>query len=93
MDAKQNSVVFFSPYAGIWFHAFPEALVAAEIQRANSHVVYVTCDGILSAGCVVMSAFGLKADADKAARENICVKCRRQRDLLVKKAQGLAPSA
>lgn len=85
MDAKQNKVIFFAPYAGIWLHAFPEALVASEIIRANNDVVYVTCDGIFSAGCVVMSAFGLKADANQAARENICVKCRRHRDLLVEK--------
>ena len=83
VNSKQSKVVFFSPYAGIWAHSFPEALVVAELKRANSEVVYVTCDGIFSAGCVVMSAHGLNDDSAQIEREKICIKCRHHRDLLV----------
>ena len=46
---SQQRVIFFSPFAGIWLHAMPEALVAAELRRARTDVTYVTCDGILAA--------------------------------------------
>ncbi|MFO1525287.1 MAG: hypothetical protein U1F16_04850 [Turneriella sp.] len=80
----EDTSVFFSPYAGIWPHAFPEALVAAELTRAGSRLIYITCDGILADGCYVMSAHRLTCHSPLSARESICMDCRQKRDLLVK---------
>lgn len=79
----QQKVLFFSPFAGIWLHAMPEALVARELQRAGADVTYVTCDGILASGCAVMSAHGLPANAGAGERERICATCRKQRDMII----------
>ena len=79
----QQKVLFFSPFAGIWLHAMPEALVARELQRAGADVTYLTCDGILAAGCAVMSAHALPASAGAEERERICGTCRKQRDMIV----------
>lgn len=81
---KNDTSIFFSPYAGIWPHAFPEALVAAELARAGSKLIYVTCDGILVDGCQVMSAHRLTCHSPLSAREAVCGDCRQKRDLLVK---------
>jgi hypothetical protein len=75
-------VVVFAPHAGIWVHAFPEALVI-DALRANGHeVVYVTCGGALSSLCVTMSARGLKADSSDAEKAAVCRDCQHDRDLL-----------
>ncbi len=76
-------VLFFSPYAGIWQHAMPEALVASELQRAGADITYMTCNGIMSAGCGAMAAVGVSPAADIATRSSVCTKCRQQRDLIV----------
>jgi hypothetical protein len=78
-----QKVIFFSPFAGIWLHAMPEALVAKELQRAGADVTYVTCDGILASGCAVMSAHSMPAHAGVEERERICAMCRKQRDMIV----------
>lgn len=78
-----KKVLFFSPFSGIWLHAMPEALVAAQLRRSGAEVTYITCDGIFEAGCAVMSAHGLPPNADRAARAHICGICRKQRDLIV----------
>jgi hypothetical protein len=75
-------VLLFSPHAGIWAHAFPEALVAESVRRAGADVVQISCDGGFGAYCVVMGAHGLREDSDPAAKAKICVGCRRNRDLL-----------
>jgi hypothetical protein len=68
-------VLFFSPHAGIWQHAFPEALVADAIRTAGASIVYVTCGGALGSGCVTMAAQRLHG-------EPMCERCRNTRDRL-----------
>lgn len=74
-------ILFFSPFAGIWQHAFPEALVARAL-RDNNSLLYMACDGELGAGCMTMYAHGLTASSDSQARSKVCEICRSQRDLL-----------
>jgi hypothetical protein len=76
-------IVFFDPHQGIWPHAFPEALVASAIKQSGAEVIYATCDGLLAAGCYVMSAHGLKHSAPEASRRAVCTMCRKRRDALV----------
>ncbi|MBI3529702.1 MAG: hypothetical protein HY067_17265 [Betaproteobacteria bacterium] len=83
MTVAPMKVLFFSPYAGIWQHAMPEALVAAELQRSGADITYITCDGILSAGCGAMAAAGVSYTADMVTRQGICANCRQQRNLIV----------
>jgi hypothetical protein len=75
-------VLFFSPHAGIWQHAFPEALIADAIGQSGADVVYVTCGGVLSSFCVVMASRGLRIESAAADKERVCVACRANRDLL-----------
>jgi hypothetical protein len=49
-------VVAFAPHAGIWVHAFPEALVADAARSDGAELVYVTCNGELSDYCVPIAA-------------------------------------
>ena len=59
-------VLFFSPHAGIWQHAFPEALIADAIGQSGADVFYVTCGGVLSSFCVVMASRGLRIESAAA---------------------------
>jgi hypothetical protein len=77
-------VMFFSPFAGVWQHAMPEALVAAALKHQGAKVIYAVCNGLYSEGCYAMSAHGLSGDSDVLARERVCVICRKQRDIIVK---------
>lgn len=75
-------VLFFAPHAGIWVHAFPEALVANAIRQGGAEVVYVTCNGAFGDYCVTMAALGVRQDADASAKAAICTVCCRNRDHL-----------
>ena len=84
----RQRVLFFSPYAGLWPHAMPEALVAAALRDAGAEITYVTCNGLYARGCSVMAAHRLPADADQAARDRVCVACGKHRDLLTASLEG-----
>jgi hypothetical protein len=72
----------FAPHAGIWVHAFPEALIADALRAGGMDVVYVTCDGALSSFCVTMGAHHLSPASPEAEREKVCRACRANRDRL-----------
>jgi hypothetical protein len=63
-------VVAFAPHAGIWVHAFPEALVADAVRSDGMELVYVTCNGALRDYCVPIAA-GVT-----------CAECRRNHERL-----------
>ncbi|MFN0253026.1 MAG: hypothetical protein ACKV2T_39500 [Kofleriaceae bacterium] len=75
-------VVFFSPHAGLWQHAFPEALVADALRSADAQLIYVTCDGAFATGCVTMVSRGVTAEASKVQRDAVCSDCRAARNRL-----------
>jgi hypothetical protein len=75
-------VLFFSPHAGIWQHAFPEALVAESVRRAGAEVVQINCDGGFASYCVVMASRGVAEDASVEAKRAVCSACRRNRDVM-----------
>src|ERR1041385_3448754 len=76
----RERVLFFSPHAGIWVHAFPEALVAEAIGQAGADVIQITCGGAFGQYCVTMAALGVRQDSPPAERARVCVVCRRNRD-------------
>jgi hypothetical protein len=75
-------VLFFSPHAGVWGHAFPEALVADSVRRAGGDVIYVTCGGALSSGCATMAAYGVRGDSSEAAKAKVCRRCKLNKRLI-----------
>ncbi len=77
------NVLVFAPYAGIWVHAFPEMLVANALKKAGANLLYVTCDGAYEKGCTTMSAYGVGSNSPDKSRNEICHKCRRNRQLIL----------
>src|SRR5690348_15839615 len=75
-------LLFFTPHAAIWVHAFPEALIAEALQAAGHEIVYVTCGREFRAGCNAMTAHGLSSDAPQEDREKICEICEHRANLL-----------
>jgi hypothetical protein len=75
-------LLFFSPYAALWVHAFPEALVTQALRQAGHEIVYITCGGQLSRGCTAMTARGLSSDSPREEREKACATCTLHADLL-----------
>ena len=61
--------MFFSPFANIWEHSFPEGLLAESFSEKGIDVVAVRCGSMLKAHCVAMSAAGVGPDAPLATRE------------------------
>ncbi|MEO8261760.1 MAG: hypothetical protein ABI566_04250 [Pseudolysinimonas sp.] len=77
-------ILFFSPFANIWEHAFPEGLIAESFAAKDVEVVAVRCAGMLKVHCVAMSAVGVGPDAPLSTREEVCRACTKRRDLITK---------
>lgn len=75
-------VLFFSPFANIWEHSFPEALVGESFSRHSIEVTTVRCNGMLQVHCVAMSAAAVGPEASLATRQQVCKACTKRRDLL-----------
>jgi hypothetical protein len=75
-------VLFFSPFANIWEHSFPEALVGESLAEQALEVKTIRCNGMLQVHCVAMSAAGVGPDASLATRQQVCRACIKRRDLL-----------
>ncbi len=78
----KERVLFFSPHAGIWVHAFPEALVAEAVGQGGAEVTYITCGGAFADYCVTMSALGVTQDASSDQKAQVCTTCRNNRTRL-----------
>jgi len=72
----------FAPHAGIWVHAFPEALVADALRARGTELVYVTCNGGFSSLCVAMGAQGVTYASSSADKLAVCRACQQNRDFL-----------
>ncbi|HMM82442.1 MAG TPA: hypothetical protein PJ998_04625 [Terrimesophilobacter sp.] len=77
-------VLFYSPFANIWEHSFPEGLVAESFAKHSVEVKAVRCDGMLQVHCVAMSAAGVGPDASLSTRLQVCRACVKRRDLITK---------
>jgi len=75
-------LLFFSPHAALWVHAFPEALIAQALRQAGHEIVYVTCGGQFSLGCTAMTAHGLSSETPREEREKVCATCKLYTGLL-----------
>lgn len=72
-------VLLFSPNAFITVHALPEALVAEALQNNHIELIKVGCDGLYSDYCLSMSAAGIWPHDNHELKEQVCVKCRRNK--------------
>ena len=77
-------IMFFSPHAAIWLHAFPEALIAEALQQEGNEILYITCSGQLKDYCISMSAFGLSQDSSTQEKQKICDDCKNKREIIRK---------
>ena len=42
--SSKKWLLFFTPFARIWEHTIPEAIVAKKFQNLGREVEYITCD-------------------------------------------------
>ena len=90
MQQAKLKILFFSPNAYIWQHAFPEALVVKSLQDAGHEVIYIGCDGVLSDGvCISMRVAAADSDSDLERKKHICDNCIKNRDKII---EHMAPS-
>jgi hypothetical protein len=76
--------LFFSPFANIWEHSFPEGLVAEGLKENGLEIVTVRCSGLYESFCVAMSAAGLTAADSENKKKQVCGACIKRRNLLDK---------
>jgi hypothetical protein len=76
--------LFFSPFANIWEHSFPEGLVAEGLKENGLEIVTVRCSGLYESFCVAMSAAGLTAADSEKKKKQVCGACIKRRNLLDK---------
>ena len=81
-------ILFFSPHAETWGHAFPEALVAEALAQGGHQIVYVGCGGAFERYCVPMSSHGMTPTTAAELRHQVCQRCG-QRDALIRRRFGL----
>lgn len=74
--------LFFSPFANIWDHSFPEALVGEVLQKSGYEIITVRCDGVFDSFCVAMSAAGLTAESSPEQKKKVCSACVRRQGLI-----------
>jgi hypothetical protein len=75
-------ILLFSPFANVWDHAFPEALIAEGLVKQGADVVTIRCGTLLNAHCISMSASGVGPHASTGAKAQVCRACMKRRDLL-----------
>jgi hypothetical protein len=75
-------ILFFSPNAAIWLHAFPEALLAESLRKSGHAITYVTCGEVFRNHCDAMHAHNVAPDAPEPAKAAVCSLCHLQDGLL-----------
>lgn len=71
----QKKIIFFSPYANIWVHAFPESLIVKTLLKENYSVTVVGCRGALSKRCTTFEALGIRGAIPPSLSQKICSLC------------------
>lgn len=76
--------LFFSSFANVWDHSFPESLIAEGLKENGVDTVMVRCDGLYESFCIAMSAAGLTATDPLQKKKQVCSACKKRRNLLDK---------
>jgi hypothetical protein len=76
--------LFFSPFSNVWEHSYPVSLIAKSLEEQGFDIEFVNCDGQFEDFCIAMSAAGLTAESAEHKRKQVCVACRKRRNLLAK---------
>lgn len=77
-------IMFFAPHAGIWVHAFPEALIAEALKKRGHEIIYVSCQQSFETFCTTMSAYGVNHLSSLSDKLAVCNKCKQYDRLLMK---------
>jgi hypothetical protein len=72
-------LLFFSPYAFINLHCYPEAVVAENLRRRGHEIVQVHCRGAYSQFCIAMSAIQLRPGSPEEEKAAVCSECQVKR--------------
>ncbi len=75
-------ILFFSPHADTWVHAFPEALIADALKQGGHEITYVSCGRILDRFCIPMAGHRLSHASAESMREEVCKECAFNENLL-----------
>ncbi|MDX2024678.1 MAG: capsule biosynthesis protein [Deltaproteobacteria bacterium] len=82
MSTSKKKVLFLSPRAAIWVHAFPEAVLAESLMKSGHDVCYVTCGEVLKNHCEAMDANSAPHGSSLEVRSRVCALCHFQGELL-----------
>lgn len=74
--------LFFSPFAAIWPHAWPESLIAGSLKAKGHDILYVWCDGVFHKQCTAMAAYGRDWRSSKSERDRVCQQCQHNSRLI-----------
>lgn len=77
-------IVVFAPYAAIWAHSYPEALIVEALKQSGHDIVYVTCGTALKSYCHSMSAYAYKFDTLNELKAEVCKVCIKTKNLIKK---------
>ncbi len=75
-------ILFFSPHAEIWVHAFPEAILAKQLKDIGHEIYYIHCGRLLEESCIPMQGRNIEYDAPKSVKNKICSRCERNAKLI-----------
>jgi hypothetical protein len=79
------SILFFSPSANLWEHAFPEALVGELLAAQRHPVTMARCRGVLRPLCPAAQAAGHSAATVLVQQQALCMQCNEKGRLLDKR--------
>ncbi len=75
-------ILFFSPHAEIWVHAFPEAILAKQLKDVGHEICYIHCGKLLHKSCIPMQGRNIEYDAPQRVKNKICSRCERNAKLI-----------
>ena len=76
-------VCFFSPFADVWPAAQLSHILIRMSQIPGWEISLVTCNGLLSQGCISMQGAGITKDSTQDEKGKVCKSCRVRRSVLV----------
>ena len=77
-------ISLFSPFANIWEHSYPEALLLGGLEQKGWEVSVLGCKGIFGSHCVAMSAASIDEDSSQSVKKRTCSACINRRNLITK---------
>jgi hypothetical protein len=74
---SDTKIALFSPFALVWQHALPASVIARTLGSSDNPVDLITCNGALSAACIVFRSRNLDPLANPSGARRLCRQCKR----------------